>query len=151
MTDLSRTPAEAPAFDAVDLVHIGHDVAVLESFYHAHVEDVLRYLTRRVSDPHDVADRAGGRAAVARARRHRRAGGTHRRGRPGCAGQGPSRSALAEQRELVELVDIEGFTAGEVAKAVGISSGLARIRLHRARIALRTAYFNGEEDHDPVQ
>jgi len=41
------------------------------------------------------------------------------------------------QRELVALVDIQGLTPAEAARALGISAGLARIRLHRARTALR--------------
>jgi RNA polymerase sigma factor (sigma-70 family) len=50
-----------------------------------------------------------------------------------------------QQRELVELVDIEGFTPAEIANVLGISAGSARIRLYRARTALRQAYLHGEE------
>jgi RNA polymerase sigma-70 factor (ECF subfamily) len=41
------------------------------------------------------------------------------------------------QRELVELVDLQGFTPAEAAAVCRIPAGLARIRLHRARAALR--------------
>ena len=39
--------------------------------------------------------------------------------------------------ELVRLVDLEGRSVGAVAKDRGVSAGSARVRLHRARAALR--------------
>jgi RNA polymerase sigma factor (sigma-70 family) len=42
-----------------------------------------------------------------------------------------------KQRELVALVDIQGLAPAEAARVLGIPGGLARIRLHRARTALR--------------
>lgn len=43
----------------------------------------------------------------------------------------------ADQRELIDLVEIQGFTPTEVAKVLGVTAGVARIRLYRARKALR--------------
>ena len=42
------------------------------------------------------------------------------------------------QRELIELVDTEGFTAAEAARMVGIEPETARVHLMRARRTLRT-------------
>ncbi len=42
-----------------------------------------------------------------------------------------------EQRELVEAVDLQGRPVSEVAVALGITAGAARVRLHRARQALK--------------
>jgi len=53
----SRTEKPAPAlFDPAAVRRIRADTAALESFYLAFYDDVVRYLTRRVGDPHDVAD-----------------------------------------------------------------------------------------------
>jgi RNA polymerase sigma-70 factor (ECF subfamily) len=46
----------ANVFDPSDTVRIGEDVAALERFYRAHFDELVRYLTGRVPDPHDVAD-----------------------------------------------------------------------------------------------
>lgn len=43
----------------------------------------------------------------------------------------------ATDREAVELVDIDGWAPREAAKALDVSSGALRIRLHRARKKLR--------------
>ena len=42
------------------------------------------------------------------------------------------------QRELIELVDTEGFTAAEAARMIGIEPETARVHLMRARRMLRT-------------
>lgn len=42
--------------DEVDLTAIGRDPAALEAFYREHVEAVLRFVGRRVDDPHLAAD-----------------------------------------------------------------------------------------------
>lgn len=51
------------------------------------------------------------------------------------------REALAvltpEQREAVLMHDLGGYTAGEIARRVGGSSGAVRVRLHRGRRKLR--------------
>jgi RNA polymerase sigma factor (sigma-70 family) len=51
----------------------------------------------------------------------------------------------ADQRELLELVEIQGCTPAELAEVLGVSAGLARIRLFRARKALRKAATTQEE------
>jgi RNA polymerase sigma factor (sigma-70 family) len=48
-------------------------------------------------------------------------------------------------RELVELVDLTGLTPKEAASAVGITAGVARVRLFRARAKLRAALQPQEE------
>ena len=53
-------------------------------------------------------------------------------------------SALPErQRTALLLSDRIGLTGSEVAEALGVSAGAARVLLHRARLAFRRAY---EED-----
>jgi RNA polymerase sigma-70 factor (ECF subfamily) len=42
-------------------------------------------------------------------------------------------------REVLDLVAVDGLTVQEAAQALGIGSTAARVRLHRARKALRTA------------
>jgi DNA-directed RNA polymerase specialized sigma24 family protein len=42
--------------DPEDVRRIGSDPVALEAFYTAHYDAVVRYLARRVDDPHDVAD-----------------------------------------------------------------------------------------------
>jgi RNA polymerase sigma factor (sigma-70 family) len=42
-------------------------------------------------------------------------------------------------RAVLDLVAVDGLTTREAARALGISSTTARVRLHRARKALRTA------------
>ncbi|MCA0145898.1 RNA polymerase sigma factor [Blastococcus sp. LR1] len=44
----------------------------------------------------------------------------------------------AEDRELVTLVAWEGLSPSQAAVVLGLSPGTARVRLHRARAALRT-------------
>jgi len=56
--------------------------------------------------------------------------------------------ALSErQREIVNLVDLEGYSPEDVAGMTGLSSSTVRVHLHRGRQALRTQI---EEiwDHD---
>ena len=48
--------APAPEFDPALTARIGYDGAALENFYLAHYETLLRYFTRRVGEPQDVAD-----------------------------------------------------------------------------------------------
>ncbi len=49
-------------------------------------------------------------------------------------------------REVLDLVALDGLTVREAAQALGISSTAARVRLHRARKALRAA----GQTHDAV-
>jgi RNA polymerase sigma-70 factor (ECF subfamily) len=188
VTDNPSTMAVAPAFDPAQTARIGYDVGALERFYRAFYDDVVRYVARRVTDPHDVADlvadtflAAMGSAASFDSRRGRTLpwliGIAHntvrhfdrRRHHQHVAVQrivgrrlldaddiadleeriaAQQRGAQARrlldqlpprQRELVELVDIQGLTPTETAQVLGIPAGLARIRLHRARAALRKA------------
>ena len=49
-----------------------------------------------------------------------------------------------DYREVIMLRDIEELSTSEVAETLNISEGAVRVRLHRARTALRTllnAYF----------
>jgi DNA-directed RNA polymerase specialized sigma24 family protein len=39
-----------------ELPRIAHDPATFEAFYREHVEAVLRFITRRVADPHLAGD-----------------------------------------------------------------------------------------------
>ena len=56
-------------------------------------------------------------------------------------------SDLLEHSEPeVALVDIQGLAPAEAARVLGIPGGLARIRLHRARTALREALKTFGED-----
>lgn len=43
------------------------------------------------------------------------------------------------QREVLELVDLQGLEPGEAAEAMGVSPSTARVHLHRARRTLRAA------------
>jgi RNA polymerase sigma-70 factor (ECF subfamily) len=45
----------------------------------------------------------------------------------------------AKQREVIVLRDVAGFEAGEVSALLGISPANERVRLHRARAAVRQA------------
>lgn len=51
----------------------------------------------------------------------------------------------APQREILELKDLKGMTSAGVAKHLGISLDAAKIRLHRARAALRRELEKGCE------
>jgi RNA polymerase sigma-70 factor (ECF subfamily) len=42
-----------------------------------------------------------------------------------------------KQREVILLRDVAGFEAGEVSALLGISAANERVRLHRARAAVR--------------
>jgi RNA polymerase sigma-70 factor (ECF subfamily) len=164
------------------------DPEVFTAFYRAHVEAVLRFVTRRVDDPHLAADITADvfhavieTAAVYRperggelgwlygiARNHiagdarRRARETARRQR--LAGRrllddddiarleeriDAARVARAlyrriarlpePERAVLELVAVDGLTVAQAAVALGIRAGAARVRLFRARRALRGA------------
>jgi RNA polymerase sigma-70 factor (ECF subfamily) len=44
-----------------------------------------------------------------------------------------------EQREVVWLSDLQGFTSAEIARITGASEGAVRVRLHRAHLKMRHA------------
>lgn len=194
-TDEARLLA---TFDPADVRRIRHDAAVLERFYLAHYDDLVRYLVRRVRDPHDVADlvadtfMAALDAAGSFDHRRGRAlpwliGIAHNKVRHWYRQQAAGRNAadrvagrrlldaddIAEleqridaqasgalaaldslspgQRELVDLVDVQGFTPADAASVLGLSAGVARIRLHRARKALRQALTHHPHPDRPTR
>jgi RNA polymerase sigma-70 factor (ECF subfamily) len=51
----------------------------------------------------------------------------------------------AAERELIELVDVAGFTVPEAAQVVGVKGGTVRVRLFRARAKLRQALQTQED------
>ena len=50
------------------------------------------------------------------------------------------------QREVLELVDLQGLEPSEAAEALGVSPSTARVHLHRARRALRAVVLNRHPD-----
>ncbi|QMU73523.1 RNA polymerase sigma factor [Streptacidiphilus sp. P02-A3a] len=60
-------------------------------------------------------------------------------------------AALSEPlREVLDLVALDGLTTREAAQALGISSTSARVRLHRARKALRAAEQAHSHSRDAI-
>ncbi|MFE1979315.1 RNA polymerase sigma factor, partial [Streptomyces hygroscopicus] len=100
---------------------------VLSSHYRGNVRErhaVARLNGRRLLDEEDIAaleERIDAeRAARALAERH---------------------SALSEPlREVLDLVAVDGLTPREAAQALGLNQATVRVRLHRAKRALRAAY-----------
>ncbi|MFE2031645.1 RNA polymerase sigma factor, partial [Streptomyces hygroscopicus] len=100
---------------------------VLSSHYRGNVRErhaVARLNGRRLLDEEDIAaleERIDAeRAARALAERH---------------------SALSEPlREVLDLVAVDGLTPREAAEALGLNQATVRVRLHRAKRALRAAY-----------
>ncbi len=178
---------------------IGHDPQAFESFYRAYVDDVLRFIARRVNDPHLAADLTADvfLAAIEAAPRYRAARGAPRAWLFGIARNvvsGEHRRAAREQRAfgrvegrrllgeddverlqdridaareartlyaaldqlpdseraVLELVALDGLTVTEAAAALEIRSATARVRLHRARIAMRRAGLLDESEADPA-
>jgi RNA polymerase sigma factor (sigma-70 family) len=171
-----------------DLRLIAHDPDALRRFYLRHVEDVQRFVARRVPDPQLAADltadvfvaaieSAGSyrpsrgqpiawlfgvaRIVVAAEwRRGAREGRAMRRvagrdlldeddlarmhARIDAAAQARAlHGALQQlpegQRSLLELTAIDGLSVAEAARSVGVRAVTARVRLHRARLAMREA------------
>ncbi len=166
---------------------IGTDPAAFTEFYRAHVDEVTRFVVRRVADPELAADLTaevflavigasatyrgsfGGprtwlygiaRNAIAaefrRSARERRAAGLIS-GRRLLDADDVDRlvekidaarrvrmlheelQALPEgERAVLELVSVDGLTVAEAAAALRIRPATARVRLHRARRALRS-------------
>jgi RNA polymerase sigma factor (sigma-70 family) len=188
----------ATAFDPAEVSHIRRDAAALERFYLAHYDDVVRYLVRRLHDPHDVADLVADTFLAAMdtagSYDHRRGGPlpwligiAHNKLRRWYRRQNADRDLARRavgrrlldaddiadlearidaeasgalraldrltpnQRELVDLVDLQGFTPVEAARVLGVSAGVARIRLYRARKALRNTLDPdpGRSTHGP--
>lgn len=169
-----------------DVACIGHDPDALETFYLEHVEDIARFVTRRVSDPHLAADLTAEifLAAIDAAGHYRSRRGVPRAWLFGIARNtihnefrraGREREAVRRvqgrallddddlarmqeridaaavarelfqaidalpdsEREALELHAIDELSPREVGEALGISPVTARVRLHRARRALR--------------
>ena len=51
----------------------------------------------------------------------------------------------SEEIELIQMKDLEELTYQEISQKLGISLSAAKMRVHRARLALRTAYSEKKE------
>jgi RNA polymerase sigma factor (sigma-70 family) len=169
---------------------IGTDPAAFTEFYRAHVDEVTRFVTRRVADPQLAADltadvflavieaAAGYRgsfggprtwlfgiarnviaAEFRRSARQRRAEGLiagHRLLDADDVDRLVAKIDASRQvrelheelqalpdgeRAVLELVAVDGLSVAEAAAALGIRPVTARVRLHRARRALRSTTF----------
>jgi RNA polymerase sigma-70 factor (ECF subfamily) len=171
---------------AEQLRWIGTDPELFEVFYREHVEDLQRFVARRVGDRERAADLTAEifLAAIDSAHRYRPRSGTpkawlygiartlvandrRRRGRERAREERFRGSALLDEedaarmdaridaaaqsrrlyeamdrlpdaeRAVLELVALDELAVAEAAAAVGVRSGTARVRLHRARRKLR--------------
>jgi RNA polymerase sigma-70 factor (ECF subfamily) len=162
------------------------DLRLFEEFYRRHVDAVMRFVARRVDDPHTAADltaeiflavldsahtyrpRLGSETAwlygiarnVVSSERRRVARETERdlrisgrrlleaddivRIEDRLDAESPGRRVLAAlarlpegERAVMELIAVDQLTVTEAAAALGIRQVTARVRLHRARKALR--------------
>lgn len=163
------------------------DPRLFEEFYRRHVDAVMRFVARRVNDPHTAADltaeiflavldsahsyqpRLGSETAwlygiarnVVSSERRRIARETERdlrfsgrrlleaddiaRIEDRLDAERPARRMLAAlaglpegERAVIELIAVDQLTVTEAAAVLGISQVTARVRLHRARKALRS-------------
>jgi len=166
---------------------IGTDPAAFTHFYRAHVDEVTRFVARRVADPQLAADLTAEvfLAVIEAAARYQGSFGGPRTWLYGIArnviaaefrrsarAQRAERmvagrrlldaddiermtekiDALRQVRELhaelqvlpegeravLELVSVDGLTVAEAAAALNVRQVTARVRLHRARLALRS-------------
>jgi RNA polymerase sigma factor (sigma-70 family) len=169
---------------------IGTDPAAFTEFYRAHVDDVTRFVTRRVADPQLAADLTADvfLAVIEAAADYRgsfggprtwlfgiarnviaaefRRSARQRRAEDLIAGRRlldaddvdrlvakidafrhvrelhEELQALPDgERAVLELVAVDGLSVAEAAAALGIRPVAARVRLHRARRALRSTTF----------
>ena len=191
--DSDRRALQAPLTGAAAeprLRSIGTDPAAFTEFYRAHVDEVTRFVTRRVADPHLAADLTAEvfLAAIEAAARYRgsvggprtwlygiarhviaaefRRSARERRAEGLIAGrrllEADDVDRLAEkidasrrvrelhqelqalpegERDVLELVAVDGLTVAEAAAALGIRPVTARVRLYRARRALQPEPF----------
>jgi RNA polymerase sigma-70 factor (ECF subfamily) len=165
---------------------IGQDPDALEQFYRAHVEEVLRFIARRVSDPATAADLTSDVfvAAIGSSASYDAGRGTPRAWLIGIARivvLGEYRRSAHEtekqrrisgrrllddadilrleerldaakearvlyelidrlpvgERDVIELVGVDGMSVVDAAAALDISPTAARVRLHRARRTLK--------------
>ena len=95
-----------------------------------------RVLRNAITD-HARRQRAGERALAGRAEDDAAAADVDQeRTVCGCIGE-LANLLPAAQADLIRRIDLEGADSAEVAQTLGISQGNLRIRLHRARAALR--------------
>src|SRR5271170_1370946 len=169
---------------------IGTDPVAFTGFYRAHVDEVTRFVTRRVADPQLAADLTAEvfLAAIEAAARYRGSAGGPRTWLYGIARhviaaefRRSARERRAEgliagrrlldaddvdrlvakidafrhvralheelralpdgERAVLELVAVDGLPVAEAAAALGIRPVTARVRLYRARRALRSTTF----------
>jgi RNA polymerase sigma factor (sigma-70 family) len=169
---------------------IGTDPAAFTEFYRAHVDEVTRFVTRRVADPQLAADLTADvfLAVIEAAADYRgsfggprtwlfgiarnviaaefRRSARQRRAEDLVAGRRlldaddvdrlvakidafrhvrelhAELQALPDgERAVLELVAVDGLSVAEAAAALGIRPVAARVRLHRARRALRSTTF----------
>lgn len=177
---------------------IARDPSALEAFYREHVEEVLRFIARRVSDPATAADLTSDVfvAAIGSADSFEPGRGTPRAWLIGIARIvviGEYRRSAHEadkqqricgrrllddadilrleerldaarearmlyhlidrlpsgERDVIELVGVDGMSVVDAAAALDISPTAARVRLHRARRtlrALRSPLANADAD-----
>jgi RNA polymerase sigma-70 factor (ECF subfamily) len=174
---------------------IGTDPVAFTRFYRAHVDEVTRFVARRVADPQLAADLTAEvfLAVIEAAARYRGSFGGPRtwlygiarnviaaefrrfsredRAERMVAGRrlldaddieriAEKIDALRQVRELhaelqalpageravLELVSVDGLTVAEAAAALNIRQVTARVRLHRARHALRSVQALVEEE-----
>ena len=188
--------------EPAELASIAHEPAAFEAFYREHVEDVQRFVVRRVADPHLAADltaevflaaidaapsyRAGRgtpaawlfgiarhvvgdeqRRAARERRAHARVEGRRLLDADDVARMQERIDAEARARELhaalaalpdgeravFELTALDGLTPAEAAAALGIRPVTARVRLHRARTALRAqlSFDDGSPFREPLE
>src|SRR2546421_635831 len=103
-----------------DLRRIAHDPDAFGAFYLRHVEDVLARMHARID-------------AAAQAREL----------------YGALDELPDAQRALLELTALDGLSAAEAARAVGVHPVTARVTLHRARAAMRDALAGGSSTPTP--
>jgi RNA polymerase sigma factor (sigma-70 family) len=169
---------------------VGRDPAAFTEFYRAHVDEVTRFVTRRVADPQLAADLTADvfLAVIEAAADYRgsfggprtwlfgiarnviaaefRRSARQRRAEDMIAGRRlldaddvdrlvakidafrhvrelhEELQALPDgERAVLELVAVDGLSVAEAAAALGIRPVAARVRLHRARRALRSSTF----------
>jgi RNA polymerase sigma factor (sigma-70 family) len=184
--DLRVDVARERGVGAEQLRWIGTDPELFEVFYREHVEDLQRFVARRVGDRERAADLTAEifLAAIDSAHRYRPRSGTpkawlygiaralvandrRRRGRERAREERFRGSVLLDEedtarmdaridaaaqsrrlyeamdrlpdaeRAVLELVALDELAVAEAAAAVGVRSGTARVRLHRARRKLR--------------
>ena len=138
---MNREPSDAQLLRRLD-----HDAEALRAFYLRHVRAVTRFLARRCRTPEDLADAVAQTfvEVIGSAFRYDAARGNALDARLDASRlRQPLSDALDSlapaEREIVELVDIDGLAPSDAARVLGISPAAARMRLARGRRRLRAA------------